>query len=61
MRELGINAHVYSADSSARFIRAKSRSLHEGDRLTDELQLQQITRDGIIFSYQSGKYWMRLN
>lgn len=61
VRELGINAHVYSADSSARFIRAKSRSLHEGDRLTDELQLQQITRDGIIFTYQNGKYWMRLN
>lgn len=61
VRELGINAHVYSADSSARFIRAKSRSLREGDRLSDELQLQQITRDGIIFSYQGAPYWMRLN
>ncbi|VXB08976.1 conserved hypothetical protein [Pseudomonas sp. 8AS] len=61
VRELGINAHVYSADSSARFIRAKGRSLHEGDRLTDELQLQQITSDGIVFTYQGAPYWMRLN
>lgn len=61
VRELGINAHVYSADSRARFIRAKGRSLHEGDRLTDELQLQQITSDGIVFTYQGAPYWMRLN
>ncbi|MWV14684.1 GspB domain-containing protein [Pseudomonas sp. L-22-4S-12] len=61
VRELGINAHVYSADSSARFIRAKGRSLHEGDRLTDDLQLQQITSDGIVFTYQGAPYWMRLN
>jgi general secretion pathway protein B len=61
VRELGINAHVYSADSRARFIRAKGRSLREGDRLTDELQLQQITSDGIVFTYQGAPYWMRLN
>ncbi|MDP3813851.1 general secretion pathway protein GspB [Pseudomonas sp.] len=61
LRELGINAHVYSSDSSARFIRAKGRSLREGDRLSAALQLQQITRAGIIFSYQDGRYWMRLN
>jgi general secretion pathway protein B len=61
VRELGINAHVYSADSRARFIRAKGRSLREGDRLTDELQLQQITSDGIVFIYQGAPYWMRLN
>lgn len=61
LRELGINAHVYSSDSSARFIRAKGRSLREGDKLNEALQLQQITRDGIIFGYQGGRYWMRLN
>lgn len=61
LRELGINALVYSSDSSARFIRAKGRSLREGDKLGDGLPLQQITRDGIIFGYQDGRYWMRLN
>lgn len=61
LRELGINAHVYSADSNLRFIRASGRSLREGDRLSAELRLQQITRDGMVFTYQDGKYWMRLN
>jgi hypothetical protein len=61
LRELGINAHVYSTDSKLRFIRASGRSLREGDRLSAELRLQQITRDGMVFTYQDGKYWMRLN
>ncbi len=61
LRELGINAHVYSTDSNLRFIRASGRSLREGDRLSAELRLQQITRDGMVFTYQDGKYWMRLN
>lgn len=61
LRELGINAHVYSADSNLRFIRASGRSLREGDRLGTELRLQQITRDGMVFTYQDGRYWMRLN
>jgi hypothetical protein len=61
LRELGINAHVYSSDSKLRFIRASGRSLREGDRLSAELLLQRITSDGMVFTYQDGKYWMRLN
>lgn len=61
LRELGINAHVYSSDASARFIRAGGRTLREGDRLNAELRLQFITRDGIVLGYQDRKYWMRLN
>lgn len=61
VRELGINAHVYSSDASARFIRAGGRTLREGDRLNAELRLQFITRDGIVLAYQERKYWMRLN
>ncbi|WP_031302807.1 general secretion pathway protein GspB, partial [Pseudomonas sp. EGD-AK9] len=61
LRELGINAHVYSSDASARFIRAGGRTLREGDRLNAELRLQFITRDGIVLGYQERKYWMRLN
>lgn len=61
LRELGINAHVYSSDASTRFIRAGGRTLREGDRLNAELRLQFITRDGIVLGYQDRKYWMRLN
>lgn len=61
LRELGINAHVYSSDATARFIRAGGRTLREGDRLNAELRLQFITRDGIVVGYQERKYWMRLN
>lgn len=61
LREMGINAHVYSSDASARFIRAGGRTLREGDRLNAELRLQFITREGIVLGYQDRKYWMRLN
>lgn len=61
MREMAFTAHIYSSDPSARFIRVSGRTLREGDRLSAQLQLQQIARDGIVFSYSGEKYWFGFN
>lgn len=61
LREMAFTAHIYSNDPAARFIRVSGRTLHEGDRLSADLQLQQITRDGIVFGYRGDKFWFGAN
>lgn len=61
LRELAFTAHIYSANPASRFVRVSGRTLHEGDPLGAELQLLQITRDGLVFSYQGAKFWMGAN
>ncbi|MNG24445.1 hypothetical protein D3C84_1091680 [compost metagenome] len=58
---MAFTAHIYSADPAARFIRVSGRTLHEGDQLSADLHLQQITRDGIVFSYRGDKFWFGFN
>jgi general secretion pathway protein B len=61
LREMAFTVHIYSATPPARFIRVSGRTLHEGEQLNGELQLQQITRDGIVFTYHGGKFWIGMN
>lgn len=61
VREMAFTAHVYSSDPAARFIRVSGRTLHEGDPLAAGLQLQQITRDGIVFGYRGDRFWFGVN
>jgi len=61
LREMAFTAHIYSGDPAARFIRVSGRTLHEGDQLSADLHLQQITRDGIVFSYRGDKFWFGFN
>lgn len=61
LREMAFTAHIYSANPAARFVRVSGRTLHEGEQLGAELQLQQITRDGIVFTYRGEKFWIGMN
>ena len=61
MREMAFTAHIYSSDPAARFIRVSGRTLREGDQLGAQLKLQQIARDGIVFSYNGDKFWYGFN
>jgi general secretion pathway protein B len=61
MREMAFTAHIYSSDPAARFIRVSGRTLREGDLLSAQLKLQQIARDGIVFSYNGDKFWYGFN
>ena len=61
LRELAFTAHIYSINPASRFIRVSGHTLHEGDPLAAELQLLQITRDGLVLGYHGEKYWMGAN
>ncbi|WP_372867085.1 general secretion pathway protein GspB [Pseudomonas sp.] len=61
IREMAFSAHIYSSDPAARFIRVSGRTLREGDQLSAQLKLQQIARDGIVFSYNGDKFWFGFN
>ena len=61
LREMAFTVHIYSPNPPARFIRVSGRTLHEGEQLSNEMKLQQITRDGIVFTYRGGKFWIGMN
>ncbi|MFZ3184545.1 MAG: general secretion pathway protein GspB [Pseudomonas sp.] len=61
LRELAFTAHIYSINPASRFIRVSGHTLHEGDPLAAELQLLQITRDGLVLGYHGEKFWMGAN
>jgi hypothetical protein len=54
---MSISVHAYSGTPEKRLVRINDHLLHEGESLTPDLRLEQITPDGMIFSYK--KYLFR--
>ena len=51
--ELHISAHVYFAKKPAsRLVSINGRIVREGDNFVPDLKVEEITSDGVIFSYQ---------
>lgn len=53
-------AHIYSDEPASRKFIVKGRVLHEGEALTDEVYLKEITPAGVIFTYKGKSYHVRL-
>lgn len=53
---LSISTHLYSADTSSRVVRINGQTLREGQFLTAGLKLEEITFEGVIFSYQNYRF-----
>lgn len=51
-----IQLHAYSSNPSERLVSINSRMLREGGSLTRDLRLEQITPDGMIFSYKGYRF-----
>lgn len=51
-----ISVSVYSDDPDSRMIKINGQRLQEGQYLTAGLKLEEITRDGAIFSYQKYRF-----
>jgi len=51
-----IQLHAYSSNPSERLVSINSRMLREGGSLTPDLRLEQITPDGMIFSYKGYRF-----
>jgi general secretion pathway protein B len=51
-----ISVSVYSDESDSRMIKINGQRLQEGQYLSAGLKLEEITRDGAIFSYQNYRF-----
>jgi general secretion pathway protein B len=56
-----ITVSVYSDDPASRIVKINGQKLQEGQYLTDGLKLEEITRNGVIFSYQNYRFHVGLN
>ena len=54
--DLTISGHFFDAIPSSRVVIIGGRTLHEGQAVATGLKLEQITRDGVIFSYQGYRF-----
>jgi general secretion pathway protein B len=50
------SAHVYSSNPMQRSIVINGRFMEEGDRLTADLLLDEITADGAIFNFRGQRF-----
>jgi general secretion pathway protein B len=51
-----ISAFVYSSDPTIRMIKINGQAMREGQDLISGLKLEEITQDGVVFSYQNYRF-----
>jgi general secretion pathway protein B len=56
--QMKISVHSYEADRSSRLVRINDKTLREGEQLTPEIKVEEITPGGVILSHQG--YLFRL-
>jgi general secretion pathway protein B len=56
--DFAISTHLFSSDVSSRMVRINGQLLREGEFLNAGLKLEEITFEGVVFSYQ--KYRFRI-
>ena len=58
--EININAHIYSDNKAARIVTINGYVTREGDKISSELILDEITTAGVIFSYKEYRFRVRV-
>lgn len=53
---MAVAVHAYSATPGDRLVSINGRMLREGDTLAPDLKLEQITSDGMIFTYRGYRF-----
>jgi general secretion pathway protein B len=54
--QLRLNLHVYASRASERYALINMRKVHEGDVLPEGARVVEITRDGVVLSYQGTEF-----
>jgi general secretion pathway protein B len=54
--EMSFSVHLYSAKPTERMVSINGRMMKEGQEVSPGLKLEQITQDGMVFSYQEYKF-----
>jgi general secretion pathway protein B len=53
---MSVSVHAYSSQPKNRLVTIDDHMLHEGDSVAPGLKLEQITSDGLIFSYKGYRF-----
>jgi general secretion pathway protein B len=56
---LSIYGHIYSDSPSARMVNINGQILREGETVRKNLKIEEITENGVIFSYQGTRFRIR--
>ena len=56
MPAMSVSIHAYSGQPQNRLVGINDRMLHEGDYVASGLRLEQITPDGMIFTYRGYRF-----
>ena len=55
--ELNFTVHIYSAKPASRLVKINGMRLREGDQISNALKLKEITKDGVILSFNNRPFW----
>lgn len=55
--ELSFTVHIYSAKPASRMVKINGLRLREGDPISSALKLKEITKDGVILSFNNRPFW----
>jgi len=53
---MSVGVHAYSSKPRDRLVSINSKLLREGDQLAPDLRLEQITPDGMIFTFRDYRF-----
>jgi hypothetical protein len=54
--DFAVSTHLYTDDAPSRMVRINGQLLREGQFLAAELKLEEITPEGVIFSYHNYRF-----
>lgn len=55
--DLSFTVHIYSPKPASRMVKINGMRLREGDQISSALKLKEITKDGVILSYNNRPFW----
>lgn len=58
--KISINGHIYSDNPSSRLVNINGHVIREGEDVTDNLRIEEITVSGIIFNYKDIRFRLRV-
>lgn len=56
--QLKFSVHIYARQPTSRMVKVNGRMLREGDQVSSEVKLDEITRDGVILTYKGYRFRM---
>ena len=54
--ELVVNIHVYAPDATERILYINNREYHAGDKVQDDIYVEQIVEDGAVLSFRGQRF-----